>query len=388
VARVVIEHLSKTFERPGGQGIRALDDASFTVEEKEFVVLVGPSGCGKTTTLRLIAGLEEATAGKIFIGDRQMNQVDSKDREVAMVFQDHALYPHMTVYDNLAFGLKVRKMPNAEIARRVREAAELLEIDPCLDRLPGELSGGQRQRVAVGRAMVRQPKVFLFDEPLSNLDVQTRARMRLELAQLHRRLGWTMLYVTHDQVEAMTLADRVVVMEAGSVQQIAKPLEVYRQPENLFVAGFMGSPQMNFIEGVLETDGNGVAFREKRSGSPTPIRELRVPMAKERSATLGGYVGKNIILGIRPEDISLALVPERSLDGPFEAQLDLLQPTGADLLFYLKTATHTVVVRAQCAEQVKMGAMIPFWFEMTRALFFDSGTGKRIGECSSGKGSS
>ena len=246
MARVVIENLTKVFKGLGGQVIRAVDNISLAAEDQEFLVLVGPSGCGKTTTLRLIAGLEEATHGTISIGGRIMNGVAPKDRDVAMVFQNYALYPHMSAYENMAFGLKLRRCPKAEIERRVNEAAELLGLNGCLKRQPHELSGGQRQRVAIGRAIVRRPRLFLFDEPLSNLDAPLRAQMRDEIARLHGQLGATIIYVTHDQVEAMTLGDRVVVMQRGVIQQVGEPEELYRRPANPFVAGFIGALPMNF----------------------------------------------------------------------------------------------------------------------------------------------
>ena len=248
MARVVLEHLTKVFQGPRGEGIRAVDDASLTIGDKEFVVLVGPSGCGKTTTLRLIAGLEEATSGSVSIDGQPMKGVAPKERDVAMVFQNHALYPHMSAYENMAFGLKLRKLPQAEIQNRVKAAAEMLDLSNCLDRRPPALSGGQRQRVALGRAIVRRPKVFLFDEPLSNLDAQMRAQMRKEIAKLHARLAATMIYVTHDQVEAMTMGERIAVMKEGVIQQVAEPMNLYQHPASLFVAGFIGSPPMNFFE--------------------------------------------------------------------------------------------------------------------------------------------
>src|SRR5436309_7043550 len=260
MARVVLENLSKRFTGPGGETIRALDKASLAIEERELLVLVGPSGCGKTTTLRLIAGLEEPTSGTVAIDGQVVNPVPPQDRDIAMVFQNYALYPHMSVYENMAFGLKLRKCPRAETDRRVKAAAELLGLTACLERKPQALSGGQRQRVALGRAIVRQPKVFLFDEPLSNLDPQMRAQMRAEISRLHRRLASTMIYVTHDPVEAMTLGERIAVMREGAIQQVAAPMELYRRPANLFVAGFIGWPPMNLFLGTVLEKGRALFF--------------------------------------------------------------------------------------------------------------------------------
>ncbi|PYK57877.1 MAG: sugar ABC transporter ATP-binding protein, partial [Verrucomicrobia bacterium] len=258
MARIVLDNVSKIFKGPKGEEVRAVNNVSLTIEDREFLVLVGPSGCGKSTTLRMMAGLEEVSRGTISIDGKVVNDVEPKDRDVAMVFQNYALYPHMTVYENMAFGLKLRRYPRAEIDLRVSQAAEILGITPLLDRLPRALSGGQRQRVAVGRAIVRQPKAFLFDEPLSNLDAQMRVQMRMELSRLHQRLAVTMVYVTHDQIEAMTMGNRIAVLKNGEVQQIAGPLELYRRPANLFVAGFIGAPSMNIFRGVLSGDSDGL----------------------------------------------------------------------------------------------------------------------------------
>ena len=299
MARVSLQHVSKTY--PGDKGVEhpVVRDASLEVADREFVVLVGPSGCGKSTTLRMVAGLETISQGDIFIGDRRVNDVAPADRDIAMVFQNYALYPDKTVWENMAFGLLVRKRPRAEIDRRVREAAGILGIEALLDRRPKQLSGGQRQRVAVGRAIVRQPKVFLFDEPLSNLDAKLRAQTRVEISKLHQRLQATMLYVTHDQVEAMTMGDRIVVMRDGVVQQAGPPLEIYQRPVNLFVAGFLGSPPMNFLRGALASGpGETLAFREGEGGSF--LCRFR---AAERPE-LAGHVGKEVVLGLRPEDLS------------------------------------------------------------------------------------
>src|SRR2546421_10886763 len=292
MARVLLKDLNKSYD-----GTHAVKDVSLEIEDREFVVLVGPSGCGKTTTLRMVAGLEEISSGEISIDGRVVNDLAPMDRDIAMVFQNYALYPHMSVYDNMAFGLKMRKFEKAEIAKRVKEAADILGIGNLLARKPRQLSGGQRQRVALGRAIVRHPRVFLFDEPLSNLDAKLRVQMRVELKKLHLRLGTTAIYVTHDQVEAMTLGDRVVVMKDGVVQQVGEPLELYNTPANKFVAGFIGSPAMNFAN-VTVTEANGSLLAEN-SG-------LRIKLPAETAQRLRGHVGREITLGVRPEDLTVA----------------------------------------------------------------------------------
>src|SRR6516164_9365391 len=292
MAKVLLEQVSKQFGN-----VLAVNNVTLDVPDRQFTVLVGPSGCGKTTCLRLIAGLEESTAGNIYIGERLVNDVAPKDRDIAMVFQNYALYPHMTVYDNMAFGLRLRKYPRPEIDRRVKEAAEMLGIQELLKRKPRQLSGGQRQRVALGRAIVRHPRVFLFDEPLSNLDAKLLVQMRVELKKLHDRLGTTAIYVTHDQVEAMTLGDRVVVMKDGLVQQVGEPLELYNNPANKFVAGFIGSPSMNFAS-VTVTEANGSLIVENAG--------LCIKLPVETAQRLRGHIGREITLGVRPEDLTVA----------------------------------------------------------------------------------
>jgi len=291
MAQVLMKDLNKKYDE-----VHAVKDVNLHVRDKEFVVLVGPSGCGKSTTLRMVAGLEEITAGEIAIGDRVVNDLPPKDRDIAMVFQNYALYPHMTVYDNMAFGLKMRKFPKVEIQKRVRDAAEILGIQDLLKRKPRQLSGGQRQRVAVGRAIVRHPQVFLFDEPLSNLDAKLRVQMRVELKRLHDRLETTAIYVTHDQVEAMTLGDRVVVMKDGWIQQVGEPMELYTRPANRFVAGFIGSPAMNFVDVTIQGDSNLTA-------QGTGVR-LGIPPSL--AGRLGPYKGQRVTLGVRPEDVHVA----------------------------------------------------------------------------------
>ena len=294
MASVQLKDVTKIFDK----NVTAVNKANINVEDKEFVVLVGPSGCGKSTTLRMIAGLEEITDGEIFIDDRLVNDVPPKDRDIAMVFQNYALYPHMTVYQNMAFGLKLRKYPKKEIESRVSEAAEILEIQDLLQRKPKALSGGQRQRVAVGRAIVRKPKVFLFDEPLSNLDAKLRVQMRTEISKLHSRLETTMIYVTHDQMEAMTMGDKIVVMKDGLIQQIDSPLKLYNEPTNKFVAGFIGSPAMNFMAGKLDNS-DGLVFSEGTV-------KIKIPdIYRER---LSGFIGKDIYMGIRPKIFMIAVI--------------------------------------------------------------------------------
>src|SRR6201993_365376 len=289
MAQVVLKDVNKKFDE-----VHAVKDVNLTIRDKEFMVFVGPSGCGKTTTLRMVAGLEEISSGEISIGDRVVNDLPPKDRDIAMVFQNYALYPHMSVYDNMAFGLKMRKFPKAEIQKRVKDAAEILGIHDLLSRKPRQLSGGQRQRVAVGRAIVRHPQVFLFDEPLSNLDAKLRVQMRVELKRLHDRLETTAIYVTHDQVEAMTLGDRVVVMRDGMVQQEGAPLELYEHPANRFVAGFIGSPAMNFIGVTIHAAGDGL-------WAEAPGLRVRVP--PQKAERLRRYHGQRVILGLRPEKL-------------------------------------------------------------------------------------
>ena len=290
MAQVVLEHLTKVFAGPRGEGIRAVDCVSLTVEDKELLVLLGPSGCGKTTTLRLIAGLEEATTGTVSIDGRVVNGVAPENRDIAMVFQNHALYPHMTAFENMAFGLKLRKVPRAEIAARVGEAAEILGLAACLERKPAALSGGERQRVALGRAMVRRPRVFLFDEPLSNLDAALRQQMRAEIARLRRRLVATMIYVTHDQDEALTLGDRIAVMKQGVIQQVADPMNLYRNPANLFVAGFVGSPPMNFFKGAVVSMRGGLFFQEQTPNGAAPLKPITLRLADSSAGTLQAQV--------------------------------------------------------------------------------------------------
>ena len=376
MAQVVLDRLSKVFRGPGGESVRAVNDLSLVVEDKELLVLVGTSGCGKTTTLRLIAGLEEPTAGTISINGQVVNGLPPKDRGIAMVFQNHALYPHMSAYENMAFGLKLRRCPRAEIERRVKDASQILDLTACLDRKPSALSGGQRQRVALGRAIVRQPRLFLLDEPLSNLDAQTRLQMRAELARLHTRLAATMIYVTHDQVEALTLGRRVAVMKAGVIQQIADPMTLYRQPANLFVAGFIGSPPMNFFNGVLVANGDTLFFQEQSAGNPGAPKPLALQLDGVSVPPLRPYAGKPVVLGIRPEHIACGspltgTPPERRV----AAVVEVVQHLGSETYLHLGGHARSLVARASEAGHVDVSQEVFLVFDIRHAHFFDPASG-------------
>ena len=343
------------------------------------MVLVGPSGCGKTTLLRLVSGLDEASEGEISIGGKAMKNVPPGERDIAMVFQNHALYPHMSAFENIAFGLKVRKYSRKEIETRVMEAAELLSLTDCLERKPRELSGGQRQRVALGRAIVRQPAVFLFDEPLSNLDAQMRVQMRTEIAKLHKRLGATMIYVTHDQVEAMTIGQRIAVLSRGKVQQVGAPMNVYERPANLFVAGFIGSPQMNFFDAQV-VNKNGDLFVEEPVDVTGGIfgQRLVAKVQDKSAASLTEYAGKKIVIGIRPEKMSRKQ-NGTSTNGPgIEAVVELVEPVGAESFYYLSRGKQSLVFRMGPGETASANERLALGFEMTEARFFDPATGKAI----------
>src|SRR5882762_5480420 len=358
MAQVLLKDLNKKYDE-----VHAVKDVNLHIRDKEFIVLVGPSGCGKSTTLRMVAGLEEITSGEISIGDRIVNDLPPKDRDIAMVFQNYALYPHMTVYDNMAFGLKMRKFPKAEIQKRVQDAAEILGIQELLKRKPRQLSGGQRQRVAVGRAIVRHPQVFLFDEPLSNLDAKLRVQMRVELKRLHDRLETTAIYVTHDQVEAMTLGDRVVVMKDGWIQQVGEPLELYSRPANKFVAGFIGSPSMNFIP-VTMTDAGGL-WAESQG--------LRVKVSPVHAGRLGGYKGQKVTLGLRPEDLRVASGSDPA-EYTFDAVVDVVEPLGSEILLDLRAGQHTLVARVEPSVRAKVHETLKLALVPDRARFFDTKT--------------
>jgi multiple sugar transport system ATP-binding protein len=364
MAGVTLRGISKTFENAKAATIRNID---LEILDGEFMVLVGPSGCGKSTTLRMIAGLEDASAGEISIGSRVVNEVAPKDRDIAMVFQNYALYPHMTVRENLAFGLKLRKMPKPEIAARVDEVADLLEIREFLDRKPKALSGGQRQRVALGRAIVRKPTVFLFDEPLSNLDAKLRVQMRTEIKKLHMRLGTTMIYVTHDQVEAMTMGDRITVMRSGVIHQIDTPLNLYAHPADLFVAGFIGNPAMNFIRVALS---GSEQLRADEGVISFVIPEQDAPRLK-------GYTGKEMILGIRPEHIGFV----RTEGTPaFTASLrhDVSELLGNEMYMYLHTGKSAVIVRSSATIPPAIGESVTVHFDLSKAHYFDPESELRI----------
>ena len=366
MARVVLENVSKIY--PGG--VVAVKDANLEIEDQEFVVLVGPSGCGKSTTLRMIAGLEEITEGNVYIDGRRMNEVPPKDRDIAMVFQNYALYPHMTVYNNMAFGLKLRRYPRSEIDRRVREAAQILGIENLLHRKPKALSGGQRQRVAVGRAIVRKPKAFLFDEPLSNLDAKMRVQMRTEISKLHIRLASTMIYVTHDQIEAMTMGDRIVVMKDGLIQQVATPVDLYEHPVNEFVAGFIGSPPMNFFVGTVQQGSGGLFFNEGR---------FSVRLHDDHLARLTPYVGKTVKFGLRPEDIDDALyVTNPDPEHTIKATVEVVEPMGAEVYLYCNTGKHNFIARVPPHEKARVGETLTLVLDMAKAHFFDPETTKAI----------
>ncbi len=365
MARVLLKDVTKVYEKE----VMAVNKANIAINDKEFVVLVGPSGCGKSTTLRMVAGLEEVSSGEIFIGDRLVNDVPPKDRDIAMVFQNYALYPHMTVYENMAFGLKLRKYSKHEIETRVNEAAEILEIRELLNRKPKALSGGQRQRVAVGRAIVRKPQVFLFDEPLSNLDAKLRVQMRTEISKLHSRLETTMIYVTHDQMEAMTMGDRIVVMKDGNIQQIDTPLNLYHQPVNKFVAGFIGSPAMNFLTGTI-TNSDGIWFEEGK------IR-LKIPTKYHES--LKSNINQHIILGIRPEDIyESSFTPGISEKSEAKLLVEVVEPMGNETFLYLTTGKHSLVARVNSREEPVIGKPLEIAFDMGKVHFFNKETEKAI----------
>jgi len=361
MARVELRKVRKVY--PGG--FEAVKGADLVIEDKEFVVLVGPSGCGKSTSLRMVAGLEEITSGDIYIGDQRVNDVAPKDRDIAMVFQNYALYPHMTVYKNMAFGLMLRKFPKAEIDKRVREAAEILGITDLLDRRPKALSGGQRQRVAVGRAIVRQPKVFLFDEPLSNLDAKLRVQMRAEIAKLHNRLQSTMIYVTHDQVEAMTMGDRIVVMNKGEIQQVDEPLKIYRNPVNKFVAGFIGSPPMNMIAGTIVGESGTLYFRDS-GGHIT----LEVPEAKRGALT--SYIGRGVTFGIRPEDLHENVDQHVRSGHSIEAPVEVVEPMGSEINIYLNLGGQTITARIKADSTPEENRTHVLDVNMNNAHFFDA----------------
>ncbi|MGG5463024.1 ABC transporter ATP-binding protein [Clostridium sp. B9] len=364
MANLSLKHIYKVY--PGD--VTAVKDFNLEIADKEFIVFVGPSGCGKSTTLRMIAGLEEISKGELFIGDRLVNEVEPKERDIAMVFQSYALYPHMTVYDNMAFGLKLRKVAKEEIDKKVRDAAKILDIEHLLDRKPKALSGGQRQRVALGRAIVREPKVFLMDEPLSNLDAKLRVQMRTEISKLHQRLQTTFIYVTHDQVEAMTMGTRIVVMKDGIVQQVDSPQEIYNNPANIFVAGFIGSPQMNFIDGTVKEEGGKyfACFQNEK---------IEMPMEKARLLKEKGYVGKNVIIGVRPEHLDddqelVAANPTTVI----KSKVEVTELMGAESYIYTKLGNQNITVRVNGSTQLKNGQEAKFYVDANKIHIFDKET--------------
>jgi multiple sugar transport system ATP-binding protein len=364
MASLSLQNINKTYPN----GFTAVKDFNLEIEDKEFIIFVGPSGCGKSTTLRMIAGLEEITSGELRIEDRLVNDVEPKDRDIAMVFQNYALYPHMSVYDNMAFGLKLRKTPKAEIDKLVHEAAKILDIEHLLDRKPKALSGGQRQRVAMGRAIVRNPKVFLMDEPLSNLDAKLRVQMRIEISKLHQRLATTIIYVTHDQTEALTLGTRIVVMKDGVIQQVASPVELYTKPKNLFVAGFIGSPQMNFIDAKVQKEGEAARL---------VFGENSILLQGEKAKTLleKGYDGRVVTFGIRPEDIKdEAEYISANPDSVLDATVKVYEMLGAEVFLYLSVENHEITVRVDPHTTARTGDTIKVALDLTKLHIFDKDT--------------
>ncbi|AEF16560.1 MULTISPECIES: ABC transporter ATP-binding protein [Thermoanaerobacterium] len=368
MADVILKHVYKTYQG----GVTAVKDFNLEIKDKEFIVLVGPSGCGKSTTLRMVAGLEEISQGELYIDGKLVNDVPPKDRDIAMVFQNYALYPHMTVYDNMAFGLKLRKVPRAEIDQKVKEAARILGIEDYLKRKPKALSGGQRQRVALGRAIVRNPKVFLMDEPLSNLDAKLRVQMRTEIAKLHDRLQTTFIYVTHDQTEAMTMGSRIVVMKDGVIQQVDKPQVIYEHPDNLFVAGFIGSPQMNFIDARLESE-NGKVYASFK-GFKVVVPDGIVKRLKDES-----YIGKEVVLGIRPEDLhDEEVFLEAYPDSVIETKVDVTELMGSETYLYLDLQGQPLTARVDPRSTAKAGDIIKIGLDTNKLHLFDKQTEQTI----------
>lgn len=364
MANIKMENICKTYPN----GVSAVDNFNLEIKDQEFVIFVGPSGCGKSTTLRMIAGLEDITSGTLQIDGRIVNEVPARDRDIAMVFQSYALYPHMTVYDNIAFGLRRRKLSKAEMDEKVQEAARILDLTSQLKKKPRELSGGQKQRVAMGAAIVRDPKVFLMDEPLSNLDAKLRVQMRLEIAQLHERLGATIVYVTHDQTEAMTLGTRIVVMKDGVMQQEGTPDNLYSHPANLFVAGFIGSPQMNFLDAQVEENSGEITLRIGETSLALPVSRQKVLREK-------GYLGKNIILGIRPEDIKDSeILVNMQRDSSIKAVIQVYELLGSEVLLYFEYAGNKVIASVHPRTMAREGDTVRLAFDMEKSYLFDKDT--------------
>ena len=365
MAKVVYEHVTKRF----GQVV-AVNDLSLEIRDKEFLVLVGPSGCGKSTVIRLLAGLETLTEGKVYIGEQLVNDLPARDRDIAMVFQSYALYPHMSVFDNMAFGLRMHGAHKEDIQRRVREAADILEIEPLLKRKPAQLSGGQRQRVALGRAIVREPMVFLFDEPLSNLDAKLRVQTRTELTKMHQRLGTTFIYVTHDQIEAMTMATRIAVLKEGVLQQVGSPEELYFRPDNVFVAGFIGSPSMNFVPAVLRASGEEITVDAKA---------FQIQLPKPRSARLSSLAGAAMIMGIRPEDIyDKGLEPAGISGRPLQARVDVTEMMGNEKFLHLVIDDIRLLARVDPRTRARPGQDVDLLLDADRVHLFSADTSKAL----------
>ena len=368
MATLKFVNINKIYENK----VQAVFDFNLDVADKEFIVFVGPSGCGKSTTLRMVAGLEEISSGELYINDRLVNDIAPKDRDIAMVFQSYALYPHMTVYDNMAFGLKLRKMPKEVIEKRVNEAAAILGLEPYLNRRPKALSGGQRQRVALGRAIVRSPKVFLMDEPLSNLDAKLRVQMRSEIAKIHQKVGATTIYVTHDQTEAMTMASRIVVMKDGYIQQIGTPKEVYNYPANIFVGGFIGSPAMNFLKGKY-IDGKFVIEADKTQ------RRIEIELTEELRMNIQGYENEEVVLGIRPEDIyTSGPMAEKYQNATTEVECDVVELLGHELIVYGYMNGQRIIVKTSAVNDIQVHDKINMTFDLNKVHFFDPVTTNRL----------
>ena len=364
MASLSLQHINKTYPN----GFEAVKDFNLEIADKEFIIFVGPSGCGKSTTLRMIAGLEEISSGELKIDGRVVNDVEPKDRDIAMVFQNYALYPHMTVFDNMAFGLKLRKVPKDEIKKKVEEAAKILDLEKLLDRKPKALSGGQRQRVAMGRAIVRNPKVFLMDEPLSNLDAKLRVQMRSEIASLHNRLKATIIYVTHDQTEAMTLGTRIVVLKDGIIQQVDSPQKLYNEPDNLFVAGFIGSPQMNFIDAKCAVEGDKATLS---FGETT----ITLPPAKSKKLADGGYNGKTVVLGIRPEDVDDSQIAiETHKESSFSTTVTGYELLGSEVLLYFNVEGTSMTAKVDSRTPARLGDNIRLAIDVEKIHVFDKET--------------
>lgn len=364
MAELKLDNIYKIYDNK----VTAVNDFNLHIQDKEFIVFVGPSGCGKSTTLRMIAGLEEISKGDFYIDEQRVNEVAPKDRDIAMVFQNYALYPHMTVYDNIAFGLKLRKISKQEIERRVTEAAKILGLEEYLTRKPKALSGGQRQRVALGRAIVRDAKVFLMDEPLSNLDAKLRVQMRAEIVKLHRRLETTTIYVTHDQTEAMTMATRIVVMKDGVIQQVGAPKYIYDNPENIFVGGFIGSPSMNFLNGIV-----------KETGFVMGTKTIDIPAEKMAVLRSQGYMDQEVVLGIRPEDFFIEQERiEASKGTAFQFDVEVAELTGAEMMIYSKIEEQNIVATVDVRNNIEPGQKIELAFDMNKAHFFDKNSEIRI----------